>query len=207
MSIYTKTGDNGETSLLGGKRVSKADLRVEAYGNIDELNSLIGIILSIIQKSKLKSPVRLASGSVAGRQNYKFKVKNELIKVQEDLLGIGSLLADGNSKRLNLSKGSTLIKKRVSEFEKLIDEIDKKLPDLKNFILPGGGETGSTIHLARAVSRRAERRLVELSKKEIVDKSVLIYFNRLSDLLFTMARFTNHQENKKEIIWTKEKCR
>lgn len=183
LKIYTKTGDTGKTLLYGGKRVSKADLRVEAYGEVDELNSLIGIIISRIQ-------------------NYNFKLKIELVNIQEDLLNIGSLLANPASGRSHLTEDATLTQK-VKEFEKLIDKLSKELPELKNFILPGGGEAGSLLHFARSVCRRVERKIVELSKKEEVDSSILVYFNRLSDLLFTMSRFVNYKEKQKEIIWNK----
>ena len=188
MAIYTKTGDKGKTSLFGGKRVSKADLRVEAYGEMDELNSLIGTI--IVQSSKLKV------------KSYSSKLKNELIKIQQDLLEIGSMLANTVSK----SEG---LEKRVIEIEKLIDELSKNIPELKNFILPGGGEIGSFLHFARSVTRRVERKIVALNKKDPsagsgqgkIDPQILAYFNRLSDLFFIMARFANYKEKKREIIW------
>lgn len=172
--IYTKTGDKGETSLYGGKRVSKANLRVEAYGTVDELNSAIGIVLA-------KMP------------------NTELTNIQNDLFEIGTSLA--NPKEEPIKK----LKKRVEEFEKLIDNMTKELPTLRNFILPGGGVGGSHLHLARSICRRAERKIVELSQKENIDNGILIYFNRLSDLLFTMARFVNHKEKQKEVIWVKNK--
>ncbi|MCL5970183.1 MAG: cob(I)yrinic acid a,c-diamide adenosyltransferase [Patescibacteria group bacterium] len=180
VKIYTKTGDKGVPISYGGKRVSKADLRVEAYGEVDELNSLMGILIS--QKSKVKS------------QNFKLKFKSELVNVQKDLLTIGSLLANPILQRNDLQD-------RAKEIESLIDELSKGLSELKNFILPGGGEVGSLLHFARSVCRRAERRIVTLSKKQKIDPSILVYFNRLSDLLFIMARFVNYKENKKEIVW------
>ncbi|MDP3988579.1 MAG: cob(I)yrinic acid a,c-diamide adenosyltransferase [Candidatus Levybacteria bacterium] len=188
VKVYTRTGDKGQTSLFGGKRVSKANLRVEAYGTIDELNCVIGVSITQIKSSPLRQ------GFVG-----QAKLKAQLIAIQKDLFEIGSILAD--SKRLNLGQGSTLIKKRIKEQEQLIDELTKELPELKNFILPGGGETGSMLHLARAICRRAERRVVQLSVKEKVDGDILIYLNRLSDLLFVMARFANFKENKNEVIW------
>lgn len=174
VKIYTKTGDKGETSLYGGKRVSKASLRVEAYGTVDELNSAIGV-------------------AIAERSN----IKKELIQIQSDLLEIGSVLA---SPKVASMKG---LGKRVEQFEKMIDEMTEELSELRNFILPGGGIVGSRLHFVRTLARRAERRIVELSKKENVDREILIYFNRLSDLLFTMARFVNLKEGKKETVWKK----
>ena len=197
MPIYTRTGDKGKTTLFNGQRVSKGDLRIDTLGTIDELNSAIGVVLAETQNSKLKT------------HNYNSKLKSELIKIQNDLLSIGSALANPkvSSKRLTVSS----LSKRVKEFEDFIDKMMKNLPPLSSFILPGGGKTGATLHLARAICRRAERRIVELNSKEKtlrlrsgqVDNSIIIYFNRLSDLLFTLARFANFKEKKKEIVWSK----
>ena len=187
LKIYTKTGDKGETSLFGGKRVSKSSLRIEAIGLVDELNSVIGVAIAEIQNSKFKI------------QKFKLKIKSELEKVQHDLFEIGSSLANPSTKPYTLN--ARRLKERVAEFEKLIDQLTAELPELRNFILPGGGETGSQLHLARSICRGAERRIVALAKKEPVEPSILQYFNRLSDLLFTMARFVNHKEKKREIIW------
>ena len=176
--IYTRTGDKGKTSLFGGKRVPKSDLRVEILGTIDELNSMIGV-------------------AIAEVQSYSLKLKVELIKIQNDLLDVGSALASPQGVALRS------LKKRVKEFEDFIDEMTAQMPKLSNFILPGGGKAGAMLHLARAVCRRAERKIVELNNKEKIDNNVIIYFNRLSDLLFTMARFANFKEKKKEIIWRK----
>lgn len=175
MSIYTRTGDKGKTSLFSGQRVSKADLRVETYGAIDELNSVIGVVLS--SKYKVLS------------------IERELIKIQKDLFEIGSQLANPSAEKV---QG---LGKRVKEFEKMIDQMTVELPPLENFILPGGGKAGSLLHFARTVCRRAERRAVALSEKEKVSPDIIVYLNRLSDLLFTMARFVNYKEKKKEIVW------
>ena len=178
MAIYTRTGDKGKTSLMSGQRVSKSDLRVETYGTIDELNSAIGVVLSVISDKRKE-------------------IRKELIKIQNDLLEIGSALANPASKQLKY------LQQRVKEFEKFIDQMTEKMPPLKNFILPGGGKAGAILHLARAISRRAERKTVALNNKQKVDNNIIIYLNRLSDLLFTMARFVNFKEKKKEIIWFK----
>jgi cob(I)alamin adenosyltransferase len=177
MAIYTRTGDKGRTSLFSGVRVSKASLRVETYGTVDELNSVIGLVLSFNKNS--------------------LKLRRELLKIQQDLLDVGSALANPKSKPLNY------LEKRVKEFENFIDEMTKSLPPLKNFILPGGGKTGATLNLARTVCRRAERRIVALSSQEKIDGNIIVYFNRLSDLLFVMARFSNFREKKKEAVWKK----
>ncbi len=177
MPIYTRTGDKGTTSLFSGKRVSKDSLVMQVIGSMDELNAVLG----------------LASTRVKNR-----KVKEEIDKIQNDLFVIGATFANPKS---SLSIDS---KARTKDFEILIDSMTKKLPRLFNFILPGGAEAGATLHLARTVCRRAERQIVTLSKKEKVNSSVLIYINRLSDLLFTMARFINLQNKKKENVWKVE---
>lgn len=186
MKIYTKTGDRGETGLYGGKRVSKSSLRIEAIGSVDELNSAIGVTIAEVQSSKLKVI------------SYNAKLKVELEKIQNDLFEIGSALANPRLKIKDLR-----LMNRVKDFEKSIDEMTEELLELRNFILPGGGRIGSMLHFARTICRRAERRIVEVSKKESIQKEVLIYFNRLSDLFFTMARFANHKQKKKEIVWKK----
>ena len=177
MPIYTKTGDKGDTGLFSGKRVSKASLRIEAIGTIDELNSVIGFTLSQLTTNNLQ-------------------LTKELIEIQNDLFVIGEALANPRQK-INLSK-------RVKDFEKTIDKMTKELPPLYNFILPGGGVAGSTLHIARTVARRTERRIVALSKREKIQKDVIIYINRLSDLFLTMSRFINLKEGKKENIWKKD---
>lgn len=177
MSIYTRFGDKGKTSLYGGKTVSKGSLRVDAYGSLDELNSAIGVALI-----EIKDP----------------PIKKELLLIQNDLFEIGASLASNMENK----KLEEYLKKRVKDFEKQIDRLTKKLPELMNFILPGGGKRSSFLHLARTICRRSERRVVELSEKENVSKETLIYINRLSDLLFTYARFINYKEKKKEIIWS-----
>lgn len=192
MKIYTRTGDKGQTSLFGGKRVSKASERVDTYGTVDELNSVIGVAVSQISNRKPASP---AGGSQISN------IKTELEKIQHDLFSIGAYLASPGSTNYEIRIAK--LRKRTEEHEVLIDELTKMLPELGKFILPGGGKAGSHLHLARTVCRRTERRIIALSKKESVDPGVIMYFNRLSDLLFTMARFVNHKEKKKETIWNK----
>lgn len=186
MKIYTRTGDKGKTGLYGGRRVSKDDIRVEAYGTVDELGSAIGLVL-------------------AQNQKYIVKIKNELVKIQGDLFEVAAVLATParariKEKRVHEEFGKHL-EQRVVEFEKLIDELTEKLVPLRSFILAGGSKEGAFLHLARSISRRAERRIVALAKREEVDGEVIKYMNRLSDLLFTMARYVNYQEKKKETIW------
>lgn len=196
--IYTRKGDKGETFLFNGKRVSKADSRIEVLGTIDELNSAIGV--TIAELLMIKDP----HFAKAPRGKKGLMIKKELIKIQLDLLEIGAALASTQVSSQKLAVSSLL--KRVRELEGLIDEMTEQMPKLSNFILPGGGRAGAMLHLARAVCRRAERRLAKLSQKSEVrsqklEVGLITYFNRLSDLLFTMARFVNFKEKKKEQIW------
>ena len=176
MAIYTRTGDKGKTSLIGGKRVLKSDRRVETYGSVDELNSVLGVVVATL------SPKQSA-------------LKKELEAVQHDLFAVGAYLAQPSASPLHH------LEKRITEFEQLIDTQTQKLPVLRNFILPGGGKAGASLHQARTVCRRAERHLVALMQKEEVDPGVMKYLNRLSDVLFSTARFVNHIEKKKETVW------
>ncbi len=179
VKIYTRTGDDGKTSLYGGTRVEKHNLRVVAYGTVDELNSVVGVLISHLEKEK--------------------KLSDFFRKVQSDLLSIGSHLALGKTDLVN-------IKGRDSEMEELIDGIDEKLEPLKNFILPGGTRAASFSHLARSVCRRAEREVVRLYNREHnVDRLVLVYLNRLSDLFFETARYLNKVTKVKEDIWLSTK--
>jgi cob(I)alamin adenosyltransferase len=179
MPIYTRTGDKGKTSLFDGTRVLKSDKRVETYGTVDELNSMIGCAIAHLAVKNLAD-------------------KKELEKIQHDLLDIGSALATPHPMPV------VELENRPHEFEQLIDTMTGKMPKLTGFILPGGGKAGSLLHVARTITRRAERQLVALMQKETVDNAIIIYLNRLSDLLFTMARYVNHTEKKKEIMWIKK---
>lgn len=174
--IYTKTGDKGTTALFGGTRVLKSNVRVEAYGTIDELNSVLGVIR-----------VRLSDKKIA-----------EFVEsIQHDLFTIGSTLANPKNKKIEQLPG------RIDKFEQQIDEMTDKMPLLRNFILPGGGEVGALFHQARTVCRRAERRIVELMQTDEIDDTITKYINRLSDVLFTLARYVNFTEGKEEIKWIK----
>ncbi len=179
MAIYTRTGDKGKTSLFDGTRVLKSHMRVDTYGTIDELNSSIGAVVAHLKPSQIA-------------------IKQNLEKIQHDLLDIGSALAHPAPLPL------VGFEERVKEFETQIDSMTQKMPELKNFILPGGGKAGSLLHIARTISRRAERRVIALTQEEQIDNQIVIYLNRLSDLLFTMARFVNYKEKKKETIWRKK---
>lgn len=179
MPIYTRTGDKGKTSLFDGTRVLKSHVRVEAYGTIDELNSMIGAASAHLKVSDKN-------------------LKKELEKIQHDLLDIGSALATPEPLPV------IGLEERTKEFEKVIDAWTAKLPELTQFILPGGSRAGSLLHVARTITRRAERQLVSLQQQEDIDQAIVAYINRLSDLLFTAARFANHTEKKKDIHWIKK---
>lgn len=165
MKIYTKTGDAGTTSLFGGKRVSKADLRIDTYGTVDELNSWIGVVRD---------------------QPVNEKRKNVLIEIQDRLFTVGSILATepGNTK----VKIPSLIESDITFLEKEIDTMDSELPPMRSFVLPGGDQSVSFCHVTRTVCRRAERLTIALNSQEPVDAIVIKYLNRLSDYLFVLAR-------------------
>jgi len=180
MKIYTKTGDKGKTSLIGGTKVYKSDLRIEAYGTVDELNSFIGLCLD-----HLKS----------------HNVSNVLSEIQDRLFTIGSALACDPEKETKL-KIPDLHEEDIVLLESEIDKMNEILPVMKSFILPGGHVAVSTLHVARTVCRRAERCCVKMQKKEMDVESLIIkYLNRLSDYLFVLARFAAHQLGAEEIPW------
>jgi cob(I)alamin adenosyltransferase len=174
MRIYTKFGDKGSTQLLGGNVVPKNDPRVEAYGNVDELNSVLGIAIAFSEQEEIRS---------------------SLTKIQNDLFVIGAELASKGA------KVKTIPPMRVSELEKEIDVLWAELPPLQNFILPGGSKSASLLHHARTVCRRAERSIIALSQSESVSPDIIIYINRLGDLLFTHARHINYKKKVVEVIW------
>ncbi len=178
--IYTKTGDDGQTSLFRGGRVLKSHIRIEAYGTVDELNSVIACAVSKISSDR---------------------IKEALTEIQNQLFIAGSDLASPPDAKKNSDGTMRLGQKHIDYLESLIDEFDSQLPELKNFILPGGTEGSAFLHLSRTVCRRAERRVVELSKSEEIGKFLVIYINRLSDLLFVLSRYENHVNNKPDVIW------
>lgn len=183
MKIYTKTGDRGDTGLFGGGRVPKSHPRVEAYGDVDELNASIGFARSIEMMPR---------------------IDEVLVPIQRDLFAIGALLAtpDRDRMRQHLAK-ARVDEERVSELERAIDDGDRELEPLKAFIIPGGTPKAAALHVARTVCRRAERRVVELKTTHEVDipELAIIYLNRLSDLLFTLARVANRRAGAGEVTW------
>jgi cob(I)alamin adenosyltransferase len=178
MKIYTKTGDKGETSLLGGTRVPKYHLRIEAYGTVDELNSHIGLIRD---------------------QNIKESDKEVLLEIQNSLFVVGSHLAkDPDKEKVKIPEISEAY---VKKLEELMDKMNNHLPDLKFFVLPGGHPTASYCHIARCVCRRAERITTQLSESSSVEPIIIKYLNRLSDFLFVLSRKFINDFNAEEIPW------
>jgi len=185
MKIYTKTGDHGETSLFGGERVKKFNIRLDAYGTIDELNSFIGLIRS---------------------QEIPIKLKENLVQIQSELFTIGAMLATPQDKeklksgkdRLGIEK---IGQKNIGQLEHWIDEMNEALPAMTHFILPGGNSVVSFCHIARTVCRRAERIIVQLHQDEPVNADIIAYTNRLSDYLFVLARKLNFDFQLEEIPW------
>lgn len=178
MKIYTKTGDQGTTALFGGKRVSKADLRIDTYGTIDELNSWIGLVRD---------------------QEVNKNRKDILVEIQDRLFTIGSILATepGNTK----VKIPALHETDIQFLEQQIDRMDAELPLMKFFVLPGGHQSVSFCHVARTVCRRGERLTIALSAQEPVSAEVIKYLNRLSDYLFVLSRKMAHELNAEETPW------
>ncbi|MGH7583842.1 MAG: cob(I)yrinic acid a,c-diamide adenosyltransferase [Gemmatimonadales bacterium] len=179
--IYTRTGDTGETALFGGGRVPKDHSRVAAYGDVDELNSAIGMVRATAPTDFFDRLLETA---------------------QQDLFAIGGHLATPDPARVEkaLAKAA-LSEQRVAEFEQAIDAMDAELPELRSFILPGGSPKAAALHLARTIARRAERSVVSLSHAESVPPLFLVYLNRLSDLLFVMARVANHRAGVRDVAW------
>jgi len=178
MKIYTKTGDAGETSLFGGTRVSKADPRVAAYGDVDELNAQIGVARASATDTDIAA---------------------ELLQLQRDLFALGAQLADPNQKIASNVSKAVLRDADVLRLEQLIDRLESELSPLRHFILAGGNACGAALHVARAVCRRAERGIVALDPA--VDPVLLKYINRLSDLLFVLARTANQRGGAVETPW------
>jgi len=180
MKIYTRTGDAGGTALFGGTRVSKADPRVAAYGEVDELNACLGIVRA----------EQALSGDIAGL----------LEQLQKDLFAIGARLADPAEKIADRVTKVAVTDADIQRLEDWIDRLEAELPPLRRFILPGGNTAGAMLHYARTVCRRAERSIVGLGA-ESVEARVLAYVNRLSDLLFVIARAVNHRAAQPEVEW------
>jgi cob(I)alamin adenosyltransferase len=181
MKIYTKTGDKGETALFGGGRVAKDHPRVTAYGDVDELNSVLGVI-------RATEPLGFFDPLLEA--------------IQRDLFSIGGHLATPDPGRVSKTlEKATLSPARVSEFELVMDDAERELPPLRAFVLPAGTSKAAALHLARTVCRRAERSVVHLAHDHDIPELFLIYLNRLSDLLFTLARLANHRAGVSDATW------
>ena len=175
--IYTRTGDKGKTGLMGGTRTSKDSARVVAYGNVDEANCVLGVVLSLSKDQEV----------------------NLLLEaLQRDLFTVGADLA---SLGVDSNWGPRISAEMVTAMEKTIDKFQEELPPLSAFILPSGGQVGALLHFARSVVSRAERNIVALARTEDVNENLIPYMNRLSDLLFVLARVANRREGQKETEW------
>ena len=191
MKIYTKTGDTGETSLFDNSRVSKADPRVDAYGEVDEVNACLGAALAA---------GGLHHSAASAGQGVSDDIAGVLETVQKDLFAVGARLADPSSRIAGRVTKAAVTAGQIELLEVTIDRLEAELPPLRRFILPGGTSAGALLHLARTICRRAERRVVGLGA-DAVEASVVIYLNRLSDLLFVMARAVNHRAGIPETEW------
>ncbi|MDX1407633.1 MAG: cob(I)yrinic acid a,c-diamide adenosyltransferase [Saprospiraceae bacterium] len=178
LKIYTKTGDAGETSLFGGTRLWKDHMRIEAYGTVDELNASIGYLSEIIQDHRGKELLQ---------------------EVQNKLFNMGSMLAVDPTKPIEMPP---VLEADVARLEEEIDRMEGDIPPLKQFILPSGTPQAAYAHVCRTICRRAERRVVTLARETNVDVTLVTYLNRLSDYLFELARYLNHQEGVVELKWT-----
>ena len=177
--VYTKTGDKGITSLIGGTRVKKSDIRINSYGTVDELNSFVGLLATYIKEEET---IEL------------------LAEMQNVLFNIGCNLAMGDNFKKEL-KESVVTNKLIGNVEKAIDRMQAAIPELKSFVIPGGSRSASIAHVCRTVCRRAERLIIALDETSEVDKNLLAYINRLSDYFFILSRYLNNIENVAEKIW------
>lgn len=182
-NVYTMAGDKGETSLAGGRRVPKDDIRIEAYGTVDELNSFIGVLDNL--------------------HNIPSDIKEYLRVIQNKLFCIGAYLATDHP-AYTTSKAAGLTDSDIARIEQVIDMLDSELPPLNAFVLPGGSRISSFAHVCRTVTRRCERRVVSLANDSYIDPNVLTYLNRLSDFFFVLARFNNIHNQIEEIFWNKD---
>ena len=188
--VYTKTGDDGKTAVIGGQRLSKDDIRIDAYGDVDELNSIIGGIRSALS---LHNP----------NDNKLDYIDCRLLQIQHELFNLGTMLATVD--KTILEELPSINSENIKSLENDIDDITKILPKLKSFTLPGGSDVNVWFHLARTVCRRSERKTVTLSKKEDINEVCIKYLNRLSDLLFVWSRYANKALKIDEVLWDPNK--
>jgi cob(I)alamin adenosyltransferase len=189
--VYTRTGDKGQTGLAGGQRVPKDHLRIEAYGTVDELNSVIGL-------------VRAFNRPLLKRLSQARTLETELHRIQNRLFDIGSLLATLPKDQKRFRKMPKIDSEEVRHLEELMDDCQRKLKPLEEFILPTGGPVTAMLHLARTVCRRAERLCVGLNRKERLDPDLLKYLNRLSDAFFVLARWIGRALGEPETLWERQ---
>ncbi|MDR4461133.1 MAG: cob(I)yrinic acid a,c-diamide adenosyltransferase [Nitrospirales bacterium] len=187
--VYTRTGDAGKTRLAGGQEVWKDSVRVEAYGTVDELNSMLGV-------------ARVLNGQAGMNAEVSERMGNILKWMQNKLFDLGGILATASGE--SFPNMPTVTSEDVAHLEHLIDECQKDLTPLKEFILPGGGSLAAFLHVARTICRRAERLCVTLSKEESIDKALVIFLNRLSDALFVFARWVTKKQGDAEFLWERE---
>ena|SRR5437867_3515997 len=180
--LYTRTGDAGETALFGGRRVPKDHPRVEAYGAVDELNSTLGVAVAFLARGALASALQ---------------------GIQNELFNIGSELASETGKRAEAGRLFLNAESKIAGIEEMIDMYDAKVEPLRTFILPSGSRAGALLHLCRTVCRRAERAVITVARAEPVNPELLRYLNRLSDLMFVLARYVNKTARKPETQWRK----
>jgi len=179
MKLYTKTGDKGETGLIGGTRVPKNDVRLEAYGTVDELNSFVGMLTTYEMPDEDRLFLRL---------------------IQNNLFVVGSFLATDLTK-VELKSESVFKSENIEKIEHEIDRLDSKLSNLSSFVLPGGVQSAAASHICRTIARRAERRLFDMKNTYNIDNQILVYFNRLSDYFFVLSRHLIYWNNAEEIYW------
>ena len=177
--VYTKTGDKGTTSLIGGTRVKKSDIRIESYGTVDELNSFIGLLATYVDEKE---------------------TTDLLAEIQNVLFNVGCNLAMGESFKKEI-KESVVADALIEHVENAIDRMQAAIPELKNFVIPGGSRSASTAHVCRTVCRRAERLIIALGESSEVDRNLMAYVNRLSDYFFVLSRYLNNIEKVDEKIW------
>ncbi len=187
--VYTRTGDAGKTRLAGGQEVWKDSVRVEAYGTVDELNSMLGL-------------ARVSNGQTGTNPEVSERMGNILKWMQNKLFDLGGILATAPGE--SFPNMPTVTPEDVAHMEHLIDECQKDLTPLKEFILPGGGQLAALLHVARTICRRAERLCVTLSKEESIGKELVIFLNRLSDALFVFARWVTKKQGEAEFLWERE---
>jgi cob(I)alamin adenosyltransferase len=183
--IYTRTGDAGETHLVGGQRVKKSSVRVAAYGELDELNSYLGMIRTVLLQGSHQEDLSL------------------LALIQNDLFDIGSIIATPHGQ--TFAGMAQITPEHVKKLEDAIDRVTEHLPELRSFVLPGGSDLNSWFHIARTVCRRVERSLWVLHEQEPIESQLITYINRLSDLLFALARLYAHKANAEEFLWVQQK--